>query len=144
MLYTTPYEQMLCKTMRVIAMTNDTLILTATPDSACSSPVCCQVVFGKRKTQTLTIEKSQLEGRVIQLGDTVSVALSRRHGLFAVLLFYGLPLMLLLVAAGVAHTQGYGDGVTALYSGLGMGLGFIIARCITHCWFSSTYLRIVS
>jgi len=142
--YTISTEQMLRQQMQVTAITEHTVVLTVCRPEVCQSVTCCQAILGERKKPTMIARKSQLaDSGLVQLGDTFEVTIAYRHCLFAALLLYGLPLMLLLIAAGTVHAMGYGDGFAALCSGLGMLLGFVVARCVTQLWFSVTYLRIV-
>jgi len=143
MLYTIPTKQMLRQQMRVSAITKHTLVLTPCQPLGCASITCCQAMFGKSRTNSVTLQKSQLaDNRVVQLGDKLEATINYRHYLFIILLLYGLPLMLLLIAAGTAHSMGYGDVAAALAGGLGLLFGFVTARCVTKHGFLVTYLRI--
>ena len=89
--------------------------------SKCPAGGMCRPAGGKRHLQAV----NNIEA---QVGDTVLFELSTRYSLLAIMLFFGLPVLLGLI--GLIVTAGRGEIVTVVVGTAGFGLGLLIAKVI--------------
>jgi len=80
--------------------------------SSCQARGHCGSTIGEDRL----IELSYIDQRDYNIGDHVVVEISVSEGRHAVLLGFGVPLMLIMVVAFVAIGLGVGDGMAALLS----------------------------
>ncbi|MFT8736714.1 MAG: SoxR reducing system RseC family protein [Zymomonas mobilis] len=121
---------------KVVAVDKDTVWLEPDLASGCAgcshSAGCLSALTKKTPAQSrrFTLPNNQ----DFQLGEQVIVATSARLLVKTALFSYGMPLLTLLAFALVAkYSLGFGDGLAALASLLGLGCGFI---CV---WLGNRY-----
>lgn len=91
--------------------------------SKCPAGGMCRPAGGKRYLQAL----NNIQARV---GDTVLFELSTRYSLLAIMLFFGLPVLLGLI--GLIVTAGRGEILTVIVGTAGFGIGLLIAKVVNN------------
>jgi positive regulator of sigma E activity len=109
---------------RVVEHDDGTVKIVIEETEACKKcPACgmCRPAGGKRYIQAL----NQAGARV---GDSVLFEISAPYSLFAIMLFFGLPVFLGLV--GLIVSAGRGELVTIIIGSAGFAIGLLIAKVI--------------
>jgi sigma-E factor negative regulatory protein RseC len=116
---------------QVVAVEGDFIWVQTRPRSSCSA---CHV-GSDCGTSTLARWFGQRSNRVrvrntlnLQEGQGAVIGIHESALLKASLIAYLMPMLSMVVSAMMAAAQGAGDGVVALYSLLGLGLGLLILQ----------------
>ena len=118
---------------RVIAVAPDHITVSVDPSKICARCAAgkgCGAGFLAGSNRARLIDVMATPGMKLQPGDEVELTLAPTHLLHAAFLAYGLPLLGVLVALGVAWVVGESldDGFAAGLAMAGLGVGFLAGR----------------
>ncbi len=114
---------------RVVSVEGGVAVLEPEQTTACGHCVSASVCGQKGGLgDRLVARRFEVPGDGLAVGERWVIGISERSLLRASMAAYGLPLLTLLGGGVAAQAMGAGDGVSALASVGGLGIGFLLAR----------------
>lgn len=125
---------MVTETGRVIGIEDDALWVETIKRSTCSSCVarkgCGQSLLNQMgaKTGHLRVPLGKLSSTHFRINDEVTLGIPNDVIVKSALLLYLLPLVLMLVLSGIAHTYGFSELLVLLAGIFGLAAGGLLVR----------------